>query len=158
VITASPHLPSMAILVNTLNDTRDVFAFIRDVRAAYRPLVSLSLDTTFKVSFVLLAQFDVRSRWNNLYLSARCIVSGKLCIEEVLFVTASSWTVLDRHVSIIVHLSSYHGHLYLYICDISIIQMCKASWMSISGDSCSAFLVVSLDVYLYHSKSTKTSI
>jgi kinetochore protein Spc25 len=40
VITASPHLPSMAILVNTLNETRDVFAFIRDVRTAYRPLVS----------------------------------------------------------------------------------------------------------------------
>jgi len=35
----------MAILVNTLNETRDIYAFIRDVRTAYRPLVSLPTYT-----------------------------------------------------------------------------------------------------------------
>ncbi|KAF8899825.1 chromosome segregation protein Spc25-domain-containing protein [Gymnopilus junonius] len=35
IITASPHLPSMPILVNNLNESRDIYAFFRDVRAAY---------------------------------------------------------------------------------------------------------------------------
>jgi len=39
VITSSPTLPSMPILVNTLNDSSDIYAFIRDVRAAYEHLV-----------------------------------------------------------------------------------------------------------------------
>ncbi|KDR72538.1 hypothetical protein GALMADRAFT_252669 [Galerina marginata CBS 339.88] len=42
VITSSPHLPSMPILVNNLNDSQDIYAFIRDTRAAYQ----LLLDTT----------------------------------------------------------------------------------------------------------------
>jgi hypothetical protein len=42
VITSSPPLPSMSILVNNLNETRDVYTFIRDVRAAYKLLVRRS--------------------------------------------------------------------------------------------------------------------
>ncbi|KAF9561426.1 hypothetical protein CPC08DRAFT_664366 [Agrocybe pediades] len=42
VITSSPTLPSMPILVNALNETGDIYAFIRDVRAAY----ALLLDKT----------------------------------------------------------------------------------------------------------------
>ncbi|KAF9522731.1 chromosome segregation protein Spc25-domain-containing protein [Crepidotus variabilis] len=38
VITASPHLQSMAILVNSLNESRDLYAFILNVRTAYTPL------------------------------------------------------------------------------------------------------------------------
>lgn len=52
------------MLVNYLNETRDIFAFVRNVRIAYKPLVSLdfehdapSLDNSF------VGQFDVRSRW-----------------------------------------------------------------------------------------------
>jgi kinetochore protein Spc25 len=45
VITASPHLPSMAILVNALNETRDIFAFMRNVRTAYKPLVSFNVHS-----------------------------------------------------------------------------------------------------------------
>jgi kinetochore protein Spc25 len=41
VITASPQLPSMNILVSNLNESRDIYAFIRDVRAAYKVLVSV---------------------------------------------------------------------------------------------------------------------
>ena len=49
VITASPHLSSMAILVNALNESRDIYTFIKDVRTAYKPLVSpfFSLSTWF---------------------------------------------------------------------------------------------------------------
>ncbi|KAF9480912.1 hypothetical protein BDN70DRAFT_876932 [Pholiota conissans] len=39
VITASPHLPSMNILVSNLNESRDIYTFIRDVRAAYKVLL-----------------------------------------------------------------------------------------------------------------------
>jgi kinetochore protein Spc25 len=45
---------------DTLIETRDVFAFIRDVRAAYRPLVSWQESKPSHPFF--LAQFDVRSR------------------------------------------------------------------------------------------------
>ncbi|PPQ66948.1 hypothetical protein CVT26_009979 [Gymnopilus dilepis] len=39
IITASPHLPVMPILVNKLNEFRDIYAFFRDVRAAYVQLL-----------------------------------------------------------------------------------------------------------------------
>ncbi|KAF8180408.1 chromosome segregation protein Spc25-domain-containing protein [Pholiota molesta] len=42
VITASPQLPSMNILVSNLNESRDIYAFIRDVRAAYKVLLDPS--------------------------------------------------------------------------------------------------------------------
>lgn len=35
VLTSSPPLPPLALLVDTLIDTRDVYEFIRQVRAAY---------------------------------------------------------------------------------------------------------------------------
>ncbi|KAI0042089.1 hypothetical protein FA95DRAFT_1610468 [Auriscalpium vulgare] len=40
VITATPQLPNLPILLDRLNESRDVYAFIRDVRAAYRDLLS----------------------------------------------------------------------------------------------------------------------
>lgn len=57
VITASPHLQSMAILVNNLNETRDIYTFIRDVRAAYKPLVCLAFFL-IETHANLLSQFD----------------------------------------------------------------------------------------------------
>ncbi|KAF8962286.1 chromosome segregation protein Spc25-domain-containing protein [Flammula alnicola] len=44
VITSSPHLPSMAILVSNLNESRDIYTFIRDVRAAYKLLLDSSTE------------------------------------------------------------------------------------------------------------------
>jgi hypothetical protein len=35
VLTTSPPLPSLSILVETLNNTRDIYGFIKQVRAAY---------------------------------------------------------------------------------------------------------------------------
>ena len=42
VITSSPHLPILPILVNALNETGDVYAFVRQVRDQYHELVSPS--------------------------------------------------------------------------------------------------------------------
>lgn len=42
VMTSSPTLPSMSILVDTLNKTRDVFSFISDVRAAFKQLYPMN--------------------------------------------------------------------------------------------------------------------
>ncbi|KAG5651979.1 hypothetical protein H0H81_006753 [Sphagnurus paluster] len=35
VVTSSPPLPALPLLVNTLNETRDVYKFVKDVRGAY---------------------------------------------------------------------------------------------------------------------------
>ena len=39
VITSSPQLPSMHILVHALNESRDIYAFFKEVRAAFKLLV-----------------------------------------------------------------------------------------------------------------------
>ena len=49
VITSSPPLLSMSILVNNLKETGDVYTFIRDVRAAYKILVCCSFPCLIKV-------------------------------------------------------------------------------------------------------------
>ncbi|GLB36688.1 putative chromosome segregation protein Spc25 [Lyophyllum shimeji] len=36
VVTSSPPLLALPLLVNTLNETRDIYAFVREVRAAYQ--------------------------------------------------------------------------------------------------------------------------
>ena len=58
VITSSPSLPSMSILVNNLNDTRNIYAFIREVRAAYCILVCESFTQPRKAATKLGAQLD----------------------------------------------------------------------------------------------------
>ncbi|PPR02258.1 hypothetical protein CVT24_011607 [Panaeolus cyanescens] len=40
VLTASPVLPTMAVLVSRLNDSMDIYAFIKDVRVAYQQMVN----------------------------------------------------------------------------------------------------------------------
>ena len=47
VMTSSPQLPTMAILVNNLNEDHDLYTFIRKVREAYETMVSIFL--LFKV-------------------------------------------------------------------------------------------------------------
>ena len=46
-MTSSPQLPTMAILVNNLNEDHDLYTFIRKVREAYETMVSIFL--LFKV-------------------------------------------------------------------------------------------------------------
>ena len=41
VITSSPQLPTMAILVNDLNEDHDLYTFIRKVHEAYELMVSV---------------------------------------------------------------------------------------------------------------------
>ncbi|EDR00256.1 uncharacterized protein LACBIDRAFT_314434 [Laccaria bicolor S238N-H82] len=41
IITSSPHLPILPILVNALNETGDVYAFVRQVRDQYLELFSV---------------------------------------------------------------------------------------------------------------------
>ena len=40
VMTSSPQLPTMAILVNDLNEDHDLYSFIRKVREGYEMMVS----------------------------------------------------------------------------------------------------------------------
>ncbi|CAA7268447.1 unnamed protein product [Cyclocybe aegerita] len=42
IITSSPHLPSMPILVNNLNESKDIYTFIREVRTGYKGLFDTS--------------------------------------------------------------------------------------------------------------------
>lgn len=49
VITSSPQLPSMQILVHALNESRDIYTFLKDVRTAFKLLVS--------------TEFDLRGEW-----------------------------------------------------------------------------------------------
>ncbi|KAH9476992.1 putative kinetochore protein SPC25 [Psilocybe cubensis] len=44
IITSSPNLPSMPILVNDLNETRNIYDFIREVRAAYANLLDTRMS------------------------------------------------------------------------------------------------------------------
>lgn len=39
-MTSSPQLPTMAILVNDLNEDHDLYSFIRKVREGYEMMVS----------------------------------------------------------------------------------------------------------------------
>jgi len=39
VITSSPHLPTLPILVESLNTTKDIYAFIRQIRKSYQEII-----------------------------------------------------------------------------------------------------------------------
>ncbi|KAF9041297.1 chromosome segregation protein Spc25-domain-containing protein [Panaeolus papilionaceus] len=45
VLTASPVLPTMAALVSRLNDSMDIYVFIKDVRAAYQQILDKQMTS-----------------------------------------------------------------------------------------------------------------
>lgn len=52
-MTSSPQLPTMAILVNNLNEDHDLYTFIRKVHEAYETMVSIFLLFNVCVSHAL---------------------------------------------------------------------------------------------------------